>query len=1014
MKCPKCHFANPDDTLYCGKCATPLKEGVSVSRTKTLETPVMEMEKGATFAGKYKIIEELGRGGMGIVYKSEDTKLKRPVALKFLPQELVSDPEAKERFVREAQAAAALDHPNICTVYEVDEAEGKAYISMAYVEGQSLKKRIEQKPLAVDEVLDIAIQVAEGLEEAHNKGIIHRDIKIANIMVDRKGQAKVMDFGLAKIRGGAQVTREGTTIGTVAYMSPEQARGKTVDHRTDIWSFGVVLYEMICGQTPFEGETEASILYSIVHEEPKPIKDSKPGIPDEFAKIINRALKKKPESRYQSMAGVLKDLRQYKPSLKAEEVGIKDLKSLIRLMRRTYVAIPAVLVVLALCIFAVWSFKRNTKVRWARNEIIPEIIQLAEEENYLEAFKLAREVEKVIPEDPLLAKIWPAISIERPMRIEPLGADVFMKDLGAQESGWVYFGKTSKELMRIPKYWSGWTPRIKIQQEGYETLDVAHTISVNRTLSKKGSIPLRMVRVPVDRMKRRVRISLYAYESLKFVQIRDFLIDKFEVTNREFKEFVESGGYEKPGFWKYQFRKNGKILSWEEAMALFRDSTGRPGPATWEFGNYPEGQEEFPVTGVSWYEAAAYAEYIGKRLPTIYHWEKVSSIRYSGNVIPGSNFGTSGLAPVGSYQGGLGTYGTYDTAGNAREWCSNSTGEMRFTVGGAWKGPTYFFTEPDVRSPFDRDSGNGFRCMKLLTEESTSEDLERPLNRITPLDWSKEKPFSDDIFNAWLSFISYPKTPLNSKVELRDDTPKYWVKEKITFDAAYNNERMLAYLFLPKNTLPPYQVIIYWPGINAAYVASSQNGNLLLRKTDYFVKDGRALLYPILKGTYERGGAQIPDREQLFGEMMHNKDMTVKHMKDIMRSIDYLESRDDIDSEKLAYCGVSWGAHMGAFPCALEKRIKTGILIAGTIRNRDQYSCAHRVKIPMLMIHGQHDTTFPLEKTVKPLFRALGTPEEHKRLEILDSDHYVLNHRSRKEVIKISLGWLDRYLGPVK
>ena len=202
----------------------------------------------------YKILEKLGEGGMGVVYKAEDTKLQRTVAIKFLPPESTRDPEAKERFIHEARAASALDHPNICTIHEIDESEGQTFIVMAYVEGQSLKEKIKAGPLKLAEVVGIGLQIAEGLKEAHDKNIIHRDVKPANIMVTTSGQTKIMDFGLAKLMGQTKLTKEETTLGTVAYMSPEQTRGEKVDHRTDIWSLGVVLYEMITGQLPFKGD----------------------------------------------------------------------------------------------------------------------------------------------------------------------------------------------------------------------------------------------------------------------------------------------------------------------------------------------------------------------------------------------------------------------------------------------------------------------------------------------------------------------------------------------------------------------------------------------------------------------------------------------------------------------------------------------------------------------------------------------------------------------------------------
>ncbi|TRZ88677.1 hypothetical protein D4R89_07710 [bacterium] len=311
MKCPSCHSENPETSRYCGNCSVSLSPGPKdrISVIKTIEAPLHSLPKGSLFANKYRISGEIGRGGMGVVFKAEDTKLKRPVALKLLPFELLYSPEVKERFIREAQAAAALDHPSICTVYEVEEQDGQAYIAMAYIDGKSLKARIAQGPLKVDEALEIAVQVAEGLEEAHRKGIVHRDIKPANIMLTAKSQAKILDFGLARLESAGDLTRTAVVMGTVAYMSPEQAQGHKVDHRTDIWSFGCTLYEMLAGRSPFQGGHEQAVFQAIIHGDPQPISDLRRDIPAGLEQILDRCLKKNPLDRYPDAGSLIKDLK---------------------------------------------------------------------------------------------------------------------------------------------------------------------------------------------------------------------------------------------------------------------------------------------------------------------------------------------------------------------------------------------------------------------------------------------------------------------------------------------------------------------------------------------------------------------------------------------------------------------------------------------------------------------------------------------------------------------------------
>ena len=331
----------------------------------------------------YRILEKLGEGGMGIVYKAEDTRLKRIVALKFLSAIALSG-EEKSRFLREAQAAAALNHPNICTIYAIDEVDGQMFIAMEYIEGQSLREKIEAGPLKIDEAIKFATQVADGLQAAHEKGITHRDIKSANIMITEKNQVKIMDFGLAKLArgskalwGGTMLTKEGMTLGTAAYMSPEQARGEAVDHRTDIWSFGVVLYEMISGRLPFRGEYESAMMYSILNEEPEPLTSLRSNVPMDLERVVAKMLAKNPAARYQHVDELPVDLKAIATASAGKtKISTKPIQqeaiTKIRTSRESFLWILAGILALALLALAIVHFwKEPLKPQTIRSLIHP-------------------------------------------------------------------------------------------------------------------------------------------------------------------------------------------------------------------------------------------------------------------------------------------------------------------------------------------------------------------------------------------------------------------------------------------------------------------------------------------------------------------------------------------------------------------------------------------------------------------------------------------------------------------
>jgi serine/threonine protein kinase/dienelactone hydrolase len=1024
--CPTCHSDNNETSRFCSNCAAPLSRAGSPldSFTKTIDAPLRILSPGSLIAGKYRIIDEIGRGGMGIVYKAEDIKLKRSVALKFLPPHFMDSPELKERFIIEAQAAAALSHPNICVVHEVGEADDRSFIAMEYVEGETLRDKIKKGPLNPKTAIDIAIQIAAGLSEAHRKGIIHRDIKSANIMVTDKGQAKVMDFGLAKLRGGSSLTRSQTTLGTVAYMSPEQARGEDVDGRTDLWSLGIVLYEMLTGELPFKGDRDLSIIYSIVHEEPKSLTGRKPSIPPELQHVVARALKKNREARYPSAETLLADLKKFQEALQLAASGVLNVKTLGRRIRNPRIAVPAIAVLAVLTFVGVRFFNHRADVRWARNVALPEIEKLIGQNdvwrNLSGAFRLAEKTEALIPSDPKLAILLSKCSLNVNIRTEPSGAKIFIKDYTVPQDEWTYLGISPIEKRRLPTGIFRW----KMEKESYDTVlaaastwgldlgtqDILVPQDLTRILDRRGSIPPGMVRV--------------TGAETAAGKLEDFFIDTYEVTNRQYKEFAGHGGYRDRKYWKQNIVKEGRELGWEAAVKEFVDQTGQPGPSTWQAGDYPEGQGDYPVSGISWYEAAAYAEFAGKALPTGAHWgiargESTTLIQFPqlggfALIAPYSNFQGKGLVAVGSLPG-MTPYGAFDMAGNVREWCSNETLQGRLIRGGAWGDPTYMFDVQSQAPALDRSPKNGFRCALYPDPAKIPPAVFAAVKLPEAVDYYKIKPVPDSVFQVYRDLYSYDKTDLRARVETTKSGPD-WIREKISLDAAYGGERVTAYLFLPRNAAPPYQTIVYFPGSASALQRSSENIESYYEYSmflSFLVKNGRAVLYPVYKGTFERGSDATD--AVLFGDVNARSyaELTIQEIKDLRRSVDYLQTRPDIDGRKLAYYGLSWGGWV-VIP-VLEERFKTVIFVAGGIVGSaraeiNDINFLGRFKAPALMLNGRYDTLNRLDTAIKPMFDLLGTPADQKRLILYETDHIP----PMNEMIKESLAWLDKYLGPVK
>ena len=310
----------------------------------------------------YKVIDKLGEGGMGVLYLAEDLELNRKAALKFLPPDMINDPDTNLRFKREAQSAGSLSHPNIVTIYDVGVYENKTFIAMEYVEGKTLREMIKTDELIIERITDISVQICEGLNEAHSKGITHRDIKPENILIDEKGKVKIVDFGLAKIKNTSRgITKQDSTVGTLKYMSPEQIRNQNVDHRSDIWSFGVILYEMITGKYPFKGEHDASLFYSVINQTPEPLARYKANIAEGYQRIIDKSLDKDPETRYQHIDELLSDLRRERKESGEHRIDKRKTKKLRTKIPIIISAIAFVVLSAAVIIYLLNNPARNVK-----------------------------------------------------------------------------------------------------------------------------------------------------------------------------------------------------------------------------------------------------------------------------------------------------------------------------------------------------------------------------------------------------------------------------------------------------------------------------------------------------------------------------------------------------------------------------------------------------------------------------------------------------------------------------
>lgn len=641
---------------------------------------------------------------------------------------------------------------------------------------------------------------------------------------------------------------------------------------------------------------------------------------------------------------------------------------------------------------------------------IAQIEGLADESKYAEAYAIARSLDGRIGNDSIRDAMWARVAVSATLETDPAGARVFRRDYAPVGAEWEELGRTPLEVARFPLG----VMRLRYELEGHRTREIAGPAAMLPglgvvELDTEAELPAGLARVPGARAGGAYGLFAPGLEQVAQVDVADFLMAVHEVTNREYKAFMDAGGYTDRTCWEHPFVGQGDTLSYEEAMARFRDVTGQPGPATWDAGMYRPGTAEHPVSGVSWYEAAAYACWAGLALPTVYHWFRAAGPWSSPHVVPLSNYG-EGPAPVGQHEG-VSRDGIYDLAGNVREWTHNAYGEARFILGGGWADQVYAFNDAVTAPAFDRAPVNGIRLVQY--PDTTNLGAARAPLALAFRNYRAETPVSDEVFAAYRQMYAYDDLPLNARL-IGTDTTDLWIRQRIEMDAGYGGERLTTFLFLPRGRPGPHQPVVFFPGSGDIYRRSYND--LSIDVIDFLVRSGRAVIYPVYKGTFERGTDLRSDIQDMSNGW---RDHVIAWSKDLRRSVDYTATRDDLAVDQLSFLGISWGGAVAPIMVAMEERIRAVVIVVGGLLMQDTqpvvdpFHFLPRVTQPTLMLSARYDSFYPLEASARPLFDNLGTPADQRKHVIYDANHGVFGY-ARNAVVKETLEWLDQYVGPVQ
>ena len=684
----------------------------------------------------------------------------------------------------------------------------------------------------------------------------------------------------------------------------------------------------------------------------------------------------------------------------------KNAKSTKKLNVKGYLSYLNIGVTLLIGAFFIYYYNKSASKDELFEVKLPQIIEAFENNEYSKVFSEIRTLKNNNISNPIIDNYFDKVTTEVEINTTPGGYEVYLDLLNDSTENWISLGNSPISKVRVPNV----RFNLKFKLGNEEFIERSNFWVLNN--GRDYGIP-KSNKFNKDKFK----LVLGGKRSLQFpgldhyssIEIGPYLISKFEVTNKEYLDFVMGKGYEKPEYWKFAIDEDPDFMN--STIKTFTGKFGRTGPSNWSYGMYPDGQENFPVTGISWYEAMAYANFKNLSIPNVYQWASAATLSSSSSFMYNSNFSQNQLINVGSNENS--NYnGLFDIAGNVREWIVNSLSDdssIKGILGGSFNDEPYYFNDYFGQNSLDRSIGNGIRLVKNLDSEYKTNETANDQYYVKVRDFLNEENVSDDVFEIFKSQFNYNLSALNKEEKTLEYSFSSFAVDKFIIDAAYDDERLPGYVFYDKNIKEKYKPIIFFPGSGSINTNSFENGiENRMKQFSYLLSEGYAIIHPIYKSTFERRDnirSDYPDETDGY------KNAVIRWGKDYKRALDYIESRDDMDMSNLSYYGISWGGSIANILLAIDNRVKNSVLYVAGIefqtckKEVDKFYYTSRITIPVLMLNGKFDHFFPLETSQIPMFKLLGTPEKDKKHYVYETGHYV----PRDELIKLHLEWLEKY-----